>query len=94
MRFADMTALREGREPPRPADELSIGIGSLLSTMALDADLFRAGLEYIGTITPIQRILVRPAVQERIRAVREAMKSAPPMPTPGPNRKQLLEIVS
>jgi hypothetical protein len=61
--------------------------------LGADPDLFRAALEYIGTITPIQQILTRPAVQERIRAVREAFKDAPPPSLPGPNRQQLLEIV-
>lgn len=92
-RFAEMNALREGADLPRPDNELAMGLRSLLSAMALDADLFRAALEYIGTITPIQQILGRPAVQERLTAVRQTMTSPPP-PMPGPNRQQLLDLVS
>jgi hypothetical protein len=62
-------------------------------SMPADPDLFRDGLEYIGTVTPVQTILGRPQVAERLRAAREAMKTAPRMPMPGPNRSQLLEIV-
>ncbi|MGH9175164.1 MAG: FAD-dependent oxidoreductase, partial [Vicinamibacterales bacterium] len=92
-RFADMEALREGREPPAPADALVRDIGSLFSTIAADPDLFRAALEYIGTLSPVQEILHRPEVAERIRAAKERMKNAPPMPMPGPNRTQLLELM-
>lgn len=93
-RFADMEALREGREPAPPSDELARGIRSLRMSMAVDADLFRAGLEYVGTLSPVQEILQRPAVAEGIRAVREAMKGMPPPPVPGPDRTQLLELVA
>ena len=51
-RFADMEALREGREPVPPSDALAMGIRSLRMAMAADADLFRAGIEYIATLTP------------------------------------------
>jgi 2-polyprenyl-6-methoxyphenol hydroxylase-like FAD-dependent oxidoreductase len=91
-RFADMEAARDGRPVPPPAP-LVQQIGSLLSTFMLDPDLFRAGLEYIGTITPIQTILKRPEVAERIRAVFAVMKNVP-LAVPGPNRAQLLDILS
>ena len=93
-RFADMEALREGREPVPPSDALATGIRSLRMAMAADADLFRAGLEYIATLTPLQEILQRPAVAEGIRAAREAMKGLPPFQCPGPNRTQLLALVA
>ncbi len=92
-RFADMEAIREGRQPQPPADELTRSIRSLLTTMGADADLFRAGLEYIGTLTPVQEILKRPAILEKIRAAQEAMKGAPPIAIPGPSRAQLMELV-
>ena len=87
-----MEAIREGRQPAPPTDDLAKSIRSLFMTMMTDADLFRAALEYIGTLTPAQEILKRPEVVDRIRAAQEAMKSAPPMPMPGPNRSQLLEL--
>jgi 2-polyprenyl-6-methoxyphenol hydroxylase-like FAD-dependent oxidoreductase len=92
-RFADMVALREGREPTPPANELGRRIGSLLSSMAADPDLFRDALEYVGTVTPVQKILERPEVVQRIAAAREALKGAPRPPIPGPNRAQLLQLV-
>jgi hypothetical protein len=60
---------------------------------AVDADLFRAALEYIGTVTPVQTILERPEVQERIRSASDAIKRSPPSRMPGPDRKQLLAII-
>ena len=93
MRFAQMEALREGREPAAPAGELAKQCASLLRTMMADADLFRAGLEYIGTLTPIQKILQRPEVAERVAVASQAMREAAPPRTPGPTRAQLLEIV-
>lgn len=92
-RFAAMDALREGREPGPPAGETAALLG-FMSLIGVDPDLFRAGLEYIGTITPVQQILRRPEVIERLRNMREAMKDAPPPPRPpGPDRAQLLTLV-
>jgi hypothetical protein len=92
-RCEEMAAAREGRVP-EPGDELALRIQSLLMTMMGDPDLFRAAMEYIGTITPVQTILERPDVQQRIGAVSAAMKGAPPPPMPGPDRKQLLELMN
>ena len=92
-RFAQMEAVREGRQASPPG-ELAQRIGSLFVSIAADPDLFRAAMEYVGTVTPVQAILQRPDVVERIGRAREAMKHAPPAQMPGPNRKQLLEIVS
>jgi hypothetical protein len=52
-RYAQIEALCEGREPPAPADELATRCVALFTTMTADPDLFRAALEYIGTLTPI-----------------------------------------
>ena len=62
--------------------------------MMADPDLFRAAMEYTATITPVQRILERPAVAQAIKAAFEALRHAPPPVLPGPNRSQLLELVS
>ncbi len=91
--IAQIAALREGREPPQPADELSRLASSLLATMTTDPDLFRAGLEYVGTITPIQQIFARPGVAQRVRAVMDAAAGAAPIQMPGPDRAQLLDLV-
>ena len=92
-RFAQVEALREGRKPPSPGDELSRDLASLFATMMTDPDLFRAAIEYVATVTPIQEILGRPGLTERIGAAAEALKNSPPMAMPGPDRKRLLELV-
>jgi hypothetical protein len=93
-RFAEMQAIRENREVPPPDNDLARGIVSLMSVLIADPDLFRAGLEYIGTITPVQKILARPDVVQRMAAAREALKDKPRPPIPGPSREQLLQLVS
>ena len=92
-RFAEIEALAEGRERPVPADALTRSILSLFSVMGIDPDLFRAALEYIATITPVQEIVRRPEVAERIRTTREAVKGAPSPRPPGPDRQQLLDLL-
>jgi 2-polyprenyl-6-methoxyphenol hydroxylase-like FAD-dependent oxidoreductase len=91
-RFAEMDAVREGRPVPQPG-ALAQQIGALFGTMMADPDLFRAALEYVATITPVQTILERPAVAERMAAVRRAM-SGPPPAIPGPNRAQVLQLIA
>jgi 2-polyprenyl-6-methoxyphenol hydroxylase-like FAD-dependent oxidoreductase len=93
-RFAEMSALRDGRAPEPPADDLARSIGSLMTLIGADPDLFRAGLEYVTTITPVQEILARPEVSARVQAVREAMKGAPSVRFPGPDRQQLLGLLA
>jgi hypothetical protein len=41
----------------------------------------------------VQDILRRPEIVERLRAARKNMEGAPPIPPPGPDRQQLLELV-
>jgi 2-polyprenyl-6-methoxyphenol hydroxylase-like FAD-dependent oxidoreductase len=93
-RFAQMRALRDGREPPPPADELTRQCATLLTTMTADPDLFRAGLEYIGTLTAVQLILSRPEIAERIAVARDAMQGSAPPAVPGPTREQLVQLVN
>jgi hypothetical protein len=88
-----MEALREGRQPPPPADDLARGILSLFRTMGTHPDLFRAAVEYVSTITPVQQILARPEVAEGIQTAQAAMQNAPRTGLPGPNRQQLLELL-
>jgi len=93
IRFAEIEALCAGREPPRPTDALASGLGDLLAAIMVDPDLFRAALEYIGTITTIQEILERPEVARRIAAATALLQEAPQMQLPGPSREQLLDLV-
>lgn len=92
-RFAEMEALREGREVTAPDDALAQRIASLMSLLVADPDLFRAALEYIATITPVQHILERPDVIQRMAIARETIKDLPRRPVPGPTREQLLQLV-
>jgi 2-polyprenyl-6-methoxyphenol hydroxylase-like FAD-dependent oxidoreductase len=93
-RFAQMSALREGREPPPPADDLTRQCASLFASMTTDPDLFRAGLEYIGTLTPIQRVLQRPEIAARVAKAMEAMRGSGPPPLPGPSRAELIVLAT
>jgi 2-polyprenyl-6-methoxyphenol hydroxylase-like FAD-dependent oxidoreductase len=94
VRFAEMEALREGREPSPPVGELATQLASLFATMAADPDLFRAALEYIATITPIQEIVRRSAVADGMRAALDAMQDSVPIVMPGPQRDELLALVA
>jgi 2-polyprenyl-6-methoxyphenol hydroxylase-like FAD-dependent oxidoreductase len=93
-RFAEIEALREGRQPAPPTDPLARNVRTLLLTMAADPDLFRAALEYVATITPVQEILERPEVAQRMAASLQAMQGAPPPALPGPDRQQLLALLA
>jgi 2-polyprenyl-6-methoxyphenol hydroxylase-like FAD-dependent oxidoreductase len=93
-RFAQIEAAREGRESPPPVGDLAQRLAGFFSVMIADADLFRAGLEYVATLAPIQRILERPEIAERMRAATAALRDAPSFEIPGPSRAQLLELVS
>jgi hypothetical protein len=65
-----------------------------MSSMTASPDLFRDALEYVGTVTPVQEILERPEVIARLAAAREATNGRLRPPVPGPNRTQLLELVT
>jgi 2-polyprenyl-6-methoxyphenol hydroxylase-like FAD-dependent oxidoreductase len=93
VRHAQVQAWREGREPASPTDALSRALAALNATMIADPDLFRAAMEYVATLTPIQEIVARPEVARKMAAALEAMRGAPPMPMPGPDRAALLELV-
>lgn len=91
-RFAEIEALREGRAPSPPDNDLARGILSLFITMTAGPELFRAAMEYVATITPVQHILERPEIAAGIRDALAAMKS-PPGAMPGPTRAQLIDLM-
>ena len=92
LRYAQMEALREGREPPPPADPLSEQMASLMPAMIGDPDLFRAFLEYVATITPIQVLLERPDVRQRLQVAADNASALPAIP--GPSREELLALMA
>jgi len=51
-------------------------------------------MEYVGTITPIQAIFARPGVAPGVAAGPAAAAGTPPVRLPGPDRGQLLEMLS
>ncbi len=84
-RLAEMTALREGREPPR-ADSPLTRIGAAAGH---DADVFRAFLETVLCLAPPQDVIARPGMKEKIG--QSAL--GPPAAVPGPDRQQLLQLL-
>jgi hypothetical protein len=90
-RIAEITALREGRQPPPPADELAQLMLDLRRFTPADPDIARATLEYIGTLTPIQEIAQQSDLRDKLTNIKQ---SVTPPAIPGPDRPQLLELLS
>lgn len=85
-RIAEMEALRRGEEPVRPEsfmDHLAIAAG-------WDADAFRALLEVVLCLAQPQELADRPALKDIV----ERWGYQPPPPPPGPDRAQLLALLS
>ena len=80
-RIAEIKALREGRQPPPPADELARLIVDLRRFTPVDPDIARANLEYIGTLTPIQEIADRPDLRDKLTAVNQSITTRTPCDT-------------
>ncbi|HEX6459413.1 MAG TPA: hypothetical protein VF032_10900 [Thermoleophilaceae bacterium] len=90
-RLAEIEALRNGMEPPGPADFQS-GLGaSLFRVMAYDPDLLRAGLEITGCLALPEEVFARPGVVDRVVELSEAH---PPAPMPGPSRDEVLRLIA
>jgi len=85
-RLAEMTALREGRKRP-PAESM---IGRMAIAAAYDADVFRAFLETVLCLALPQDVIERPGINDKIG---QAGHHIPP-PAPGPDRQQLLQLLS
>ena len=92
-RFAEIEALRRGDEPPRPEGAYA-PMHELFMSMAADPVLFRATLEYVGTLTPVEDVLERDEVKARLAAVRDSRRGSPSPRIPGPDRSRLLALVS
>jgi 2-polyprenyl-6-methoxyphenol hydroxylase-like FAD-dependent oxidoreductase len=93
-RLAEIEALCEGRDPRPPSDPVASLIGDLNRFVAADPDIGRAFLSYVGTLTPIQQTADRPEILERLATLKEAAKDQPPLTIPGPDRENLLALVS
>lgn len=89
-RLDQMAEVREGRRdvitatsplPPRYA--------KAMLAVAHDPDVYRAVMETLGCISPADEVFSRPEVWERVEAA-----AGEPFSIPGPDRAQLLELVS
>jgi 2-polyprenyl-6-methoxyphenol hydroxylase-like FAD-dependent oxidoreductase len=93
-RFAQIDALRLGREPPPPADPLTRDLQALRTSMMADPELFRFFLQYVAALTPVQQIMARPGVRERVYATAAEVAKAAPPAFPGPTRPQLEDLAA
>lgn len=85
-RLAEMTALREGR-PWSPPDSM---MSRLVNAARYDADAFRALLEILMCMALPQEVVQRPGIRDAV----EQLGDKSPPPAPGPNRQQLLQLLS
>jgi len=81
-----MTALREGR-PWSPADS---PVSRLAAAAPHDADVFRAELETVLCLALPQEVIARPGMKEKV----EQATQHPPPPVPGPDGRQLLQLLT
>jgi 2-polyprenyl-6-methoxyphenol hydroxylase-like FAD-dependent oxidoreductase len=85
-RAAEMTALREGREPPAPDPTTA----RFLAAARTDPDVLRALIETLQCMALPHEVLARPAVARAVAAVGDA----PLPPFPGPDRPELLRLLA
>ncbi|MEA2901669.1 MAG: hypothetical protein QOH36_1556 [Actinomycetota bacterium] len=85
-RMAEMGALRRGEEPPA-ADPTAVAVGAAVYQ---DPVVFRGSLETAMCLALPEEVFARPGFMDRVRAV----SPGPPMPMPGPDRKELLELLA
>lgn len=90
-RLREIEALRVGAAAPLPDDPAARTRALLPAAAAHDAGLFRAFLETRGCMTPMGEVLERPAIAELILEIARE-HDAPPIP--GPNRDQLVALLS
>lgn len=85
-RIAEITALRDGRPPP----ERNSVMGRFVKAAAGDPVVFRALLETVLCLALPQEVLQRPGIRDRI----DSLANGAPMRIPGPDRNQLLRLLS
>lgn len=91
-RHAQILALMAGRPLPAPGDNSAAAVQrALLVAMAYDADVFRAFMEIVTVQNPPGVVMARPGVIDTIMAIAAEREL---LPTPGPDREQLLGLVA
>ncbi|MGQ0719107.1 MAG: FAD-dependent oxidoreductase [Pseudonocardiales bacterium] len=85
-RIAEMNALRNGFEPPTPDTMM----GRFMTAAGYDADVFRGLIETVLCMALPQEVLERPVIKDKI----DELGKGAPMRIPGPDREQLLRLLS
>jgi 2-polyprenyl-6-methoxyphenol hydroxylase-like FAD-dependent oxidoreductase len=85
-RMAEMDALRRGDEPAAP-DPTTVAVGG---AMFQDPDVFRGVVETAMCLALPEEVFARPGFMDKVAA----LPPAPPRPTPGPDRKELLALLA
>ncbi len=89
-RFAEIEALRNGRDPGQSPTAANLRRRALLAAVARDPDVFRTYLASRACLTPMSEAFADPGFVERITEL--ARDSGPP-PLLGPDRAQLLSLL-
>jgi 2-polyprenyl-6-methoxyphenol hydroxylase-like FAD-dependent oxidoreductase len=84
-RIAEMTALAQGLEPP-PNESI---MARFVTAAGYDADVYRSFVETVLCLALPQEVLERPGLVDKI----EKYRDAEPLVTPGPDRRELLELL-
>ncbi|MDQ1630029.1 MAG: hypothetical protein QOC80_1 [Frankiaceae bacterium] len=85
-RFAEITALREGREPPSG----DVRMRAFGAAMMHDAEVFRAYLETVACLALPDEVFARPGMAERL----DRWADQPPLQMPAPTRARLEHLLS
>jgi hypothetical protein len=90
-RLEQIAAVREGRsDMVRTTSPMPPEYVAATEAMAFDADVFRAVIETIGCLATPQEVFSRPGLWKKV----EAARPDAPVPTPGPNREELLALLA
>lgn len=81
-----MDALRNGLEPPTPDSMM----GRFGTAAGYDADVFRGLVETVLCLALPQEVVERPGIKDKI----DELGKGAPMRMPGPDRDQLLQLLS
>lgn len=89
-RFAEIEALRNGRDPSLNPGPAVLRQRALLAAVARDPDVFRTYLASRSCLTPLRDAFADPSFLERIG---DLARDAEPGRLPGPDRAQLLSLL-
>jgi flavin-dependent dehydrogenase len=90
-RLREIEALRRGEQPPAPSGPFADVIAAMPAAIPYDPDLFRAYIENRACYVTFAELLARPGFAERMV---EVAREHEPVRPPGPDREQLLALLS